>query len=164
MRSRLKGTQIQYRERKGRDVLLIVIRQMAECENCSNVTKSLLFLCVRVCVLGGCRPWYSADMPRDVTMELLERSASGAFIIRDSNSQPGNLAMSMRSGGNTHHFVIRRVPGGGWVLGSEDERQEPCGDLAALVTKYSKIPGCLPRTLRYNFGCGCACGCIAVSL
>lgn len=42
-------------------------------------------------------------------MELLEKEEDGSFIVRESSSQPGNFALTMRGNDLMHHFIIRKV-------------------------------------------------------
>lgn len=55
--------------------------------------------------------WYQAGLPREIAMELLELSQDGAFIVRDSQSQPGNFALTMKADNMMHHFIIRSTRG-----------------------------------------------------
>lgn len=94
-------------------------------------------------------PWYQPGIPREIAMELLDRGNEGAFIIRDSSSQPGNLALTIKADSLMHHYIVRKVPEG-WILGSADQGQLPVPDLATLVMAYSRARGCLPHTLNLD--------------
>ena len=74
-------------------------------------------------------------------MELLALSEDGAFIVRDSSSQPGNFALTMRGFMLMHHFIIRQTKSGGLVLGTEAEGQPAFPNLTALIIYYSKNKG-----------------------
>eukprot|EP00039_Didymoeca_costata_P032500 m.38075 g.38075 ORF g.38075 m.38075 type:complete len:500 (+) comp9386_c1_seq1:69-1568(+) len=93
--------------------------------------------------------WYQPGIPREIAMELLNMSDEGAFIVRDSSSQPGQLALTMKAQGLMHHYIIRRIPEG-VVLGSEDQGQSPYPDLATLIIEYTERPGCLPCCLNLD--------------
>jgi hypothetical protein len=90
--------------------------------------------------------WYQPGIPREIAMEMLEKSVEGSFVVRDSSSQPGHFAMTIRAGGLMHHYIIRKVPQG-VVLGSEDQGQSPLPDLPTLIIEYSRTKGCLPCVL-----------------
>ena len=100
---------------------------------------------------GGLRAtaWYQAGIPREVAMELLEMSENGAFIVRDSQSQPGNFALTMKADGLMHHFIIRSTPKG-MVLGSHESGQPVFPDLGTLIVQYCHEKGCLPCTLSLD--------------
>lgn len=93
--------------------------------------------------------WFQAGVPREIAMELLEMSDDGAFVVRDSSSQPGNYALTLKGDGLMHHFIIRKVPQG-YVLGSEAQGQSPFGDLGSLIVNYAGTPGCLPCCLSLD--------------
>ena len=93
--------------------------------------------------------WYQPGIPREIAMELLEKSAEGSFIVRDSSSQPGQFALTMFAGGLMHHYIIRKVARG-VVLGSEDQGQKPLADLPTLIIDYSRAKGCLPVVLNLD--------------
>ena len=93
--------------------------------------------------------WFQAGVPREIAMELLEMSEDGAFVVRDSSSQPGNYALTLKGDGLMHHFIIRKVPQG-YVLGSEAQGQSPFGDLGSLIVNYASTPGCLPCCLSLD--------------
>lgn len=90
--------------------------------------------------------WYQAGIPREIAMELLSLSEDGAFMVRDSQTQPGNFALTMKAQDMMHHFIIRLVPGG-FVLGSSEMAQMPFPTLSVLIQHYAVEAGCLPRPL-----------------
>eukprot|EP00035_Acanthoeca_spectabilis_P021224 m.437035 g.437035 ORF g.437035 m.437035 type:complete len:549 (+) comp18051_c0_seq1:37-1683(+) len=93
--------------------------------------------------------WFQAGIPREIAMELLEKEDEGSFVVRESSSQPGNFALTMKGGGLMHHFIVRKVPDG-YVLGSEDQGQMPFSDLGTLIIAYAKNKGCLPCCLNLD--------------
>eukprot|EP00037_Helgoeca_nana_P018590 m.177655 g.177655 ORF g.177655 m.177655 type:complete len:562 (+) comp24497_c0_seq2:2263-3948(+) len=93
--------------------------------------------------------WFQAGIPREIAMELLEKEDEGSFVVRESSSQPGNFALTMKGGGLMHHFIVRKVPTG-YVLGSEDQGQMPFSDLGTLIIAYAKNKGCLPCCLNLD--------------
>ena len=57
-------------------------------------------------------PWYQPGLPRDIIIEILQSQKEGAFFIRESLSQPGKLALSVRdSSGVTHYLIIKSRKG-----------------------------------------------------
>ncbi len=90
--------------------------------------------------------WYHASMPREDAIELLTASGEGAFVVRDSQTQQGNFALSLTARGQIHHFIIRCVPEG-FILGNPDLRQPTFPDLASLIKSYCNERGCLPSRL-----------------
>lgn len=93
--------------------------------------------------------WFQAGIPREIAMELLDKEDEGSFVVRESSSQPGNYALTMKGGGLMHHFIIRKVPNG-YILGSEDQNQMLYNDLGSLIIAYAKSPGCLPVCLNLD--------------
>eukprot|EP00036_Acanthoecidae_sp_10tr_P000135 CAMPEP_0182948670 /NCGR_PEP_ID=MMETSP0105_2-20130417/59875_1 /TAXON_ID=81532 ORGANISM="Acanthoeca-like sp., Strain 10tr" /NCGR_SAMPLE_ID=MMETSP0105_2 /ASSEMBLY_ACC=CAM_ASM_000205 /LENGTH=554 /DNA_ID=CAMNT_0025088963 /DNA_START=39 /DNA_END=1703 /DNA_ORIENTATION=+ len=93
--------------------------------------------------------WFQAGIPREIAMELLEKEDEGSFVVRESSSQPGNFALTMKGGGLMHHFIIRKVRDG-YVLGSEEQGQMPFRDLGTLIVAYAKNRGCLPCCLNLD--------------
>jgi hypothetical protein len=102
--------------------------------------------------------WYHATMPRDDAIELLSAAPEGSFVVRDSQTQKGNFALTMRAAAQMHHFIIRSVPEG-FALGNAELRQPSHPSLAALVRHYTRERGCLPAKLyvasvNAGFGAG----------
>jgi len=93
--------------------------------------------------------WFQAGIPREIAMELLEMSDDGAFVVRDSSSQPGNYALTMKGDTLMNHFIVRKVAQG-YVLGSESQGQSPFPDLTTLIKHYAKDKGCLPCCLQLD--------------
>eukprot|EP00038_Savillea_parva_P006586 m.164658 g.164658 ORF g.164658 m.164658 type:complete len:554 (-) comp12453_c0_seq1:126-1787(-) len=93
--------------------------------------------------------WFQAGIPREIAMELLDKEDEGSFVVRESSSQPGCYALTMKGGGLMHHFLIR-MHDEGFVLGTEDQCQMPYPSLTALITAYTKSKGCLPCCLNLD--------------
>ena len=54
---------------------------------------------------------------RDLALEVLKREPEGAFVVRESNSRSGRLALSVRVPVDFHpsgiaHYLIIRAPKG----------------------------------------------------
>ncbi|GMR32582.1 hypothetical protein PMAYCL1PPCAC_02777, partial [Pristionchus mayeri] len=56
-------------------------------------------------------PWYFGRVSRDEAERLLQRAASGDFLVRDSESQPGDLSISLKTHDRNRHFKIQLVGG-----------------------------------------------------
>lgn len=57
-------------------------------------------------------PWYLEDMPKEQALELIEFEPQGAFIVRDSSSEPGCYALSYSFGGRVQHKLIETTSSG----------------------------------------------------
>uniref|UniRef100_A0A8D1G9J2 GRB2 related adaptor protein n=1 Tax=Sus scrofa TaxID=9823 RepID=A0A8D1G9J2_PIG len=58
-------------------------------------------------------PWYSGRISRQLAEEILmKRNHPGAFLVRESESSPGEFSVSVNYGDQVQHFkVLREVPG-----------------------------------------------------
>ena len=88
-------------------------------------------------------PWYQEGLPRDIIVELLRDQKEGAFFIRDSLSQPGKLALSVRASTSVIHFLIIKSNKGYHV--ENDKIFFP--SISLLVMHHSINRGVLPCTL-----------------
>jgi len=54
--------------------------------------------------------WFFGKVSRaDAEKTLLQADKqTGTYFIRDSNSQPGNYALSIRNGDSVRHYLIKR--------------------------------------------------------
>eukprot|EP00049_Salpingoeca_infusionum_P019032 m.359836 g.359836 ORF g.359836 m.359836 type:complete len:537 (+) comp18764_c0_seq1:413-2023(+) len=93
--------------------------------------------------------WYQPGLPRDIAMEVLQQSHNGAFLVRDSQSQPGNFALTLKSNGAMHHFIIRNTPVG-YMMGTEVDGEKPFADLISLVHSHTRHRGILPCILEMD--------------
>lgn len=57
-------------------------------------------------------PWYLEDMAKEQALELIEFEPQGAFIVRDSSSEPGCYALSYSFGGRVQHKLIETTSSG----------------------------------------------------
>eukprot|EP00053_Salpingoeca_punica_P006915 m.64244 g.64244 ORF g.64244 m.64244 type:complete len:487 (-) comp13915_c0_seq1:496-1956(-) len=91
--------------------------------------------------------WYQASIPREIAMELIEKSEDGAFILRNSQSQPGNYALTLKAGGLMHHFLIQSEARG-LRLGQPEHNQPYFAQLGELIMNYARPDqGLLPCPL-----------------
>uniref|UniRef100_A0A3P9AAK2 Tyrosine-protein kinase n=1 Tax=Esox lucius TaxID=8010 RepID=A0A3P9AAK2_ESOLU len=81
-------------------------------------------------------PWYFADTKRLDAEKLLlsEGNKHGAFLIRHSESQKGELSLSVLDRGRVKHYKIRRLDNGGYFV----SKTKSFATLRDLVENYSK--------------------------
>lgn len=56
--------------------------------------------------------WYKERASNHAAVDALKGKSDGAFVIRDSSSQPGSFALSYRYESQTHHTLIHGSNGG----------------------------------------------------
>ncbi|KAM8962279.1 GRB2-related adapter protein isoform 2-T2 [Pelodytes ibericus] len=62
-------------------------------------------------------PWYAGRISRQVAEEiLLKRKFLGAFLIRESESSPGEFSISVNYGHHVQHFKVLRESSGSYYL------------------------------------------------
>jgi len=96
-------------------------------------------------------PWFQATMPRELAMSVLMREPLGSFMVRNSTSQPGTLALSLRVPDSFHpegitHYIIVRHKTGYKIKGFL--KQHP--SLTSLITHHSVMPELLPVPLNIH--------------
>ncbi|XP_021406222.2 GRB2-related adapter protein isoform X2 [Lonchura striata] len=65
-------------------------------------------------------PWYAGRISRQLAEErLLQRNRLGAFLIRDSESAPGEFSLSVSYGKDVQHFKVLRERNGKYFLWEE---------------------------------------------
>ncbi|NXP26698.1 GRAP protein, partial [Scytalopus superciliaris] len=78
---------------------------------------------VQGCPYGSarCPPrWYAGRISRQLAeKELLKRNYPGAFLIRDSESAPGEFSISVNYGKHVQHFKVLRERNGKYFLWEE---------------------------------------------
>ncbi|NXF31686.1 GRAP protein, partial [Nyctibius bracteatus] len=74
----------------------------------------------RVAEPGAPRRWYAGRISRHLAEEqLLQRKHPGAFLIRDSESAPGEFSISVNYGQHVQHFKVLRERNGKYFLWEE---------------------------------------------
>ncbi|NWW18906.1 GRAP protein, partial [Falcunculus frontatus] len=69
---------------------------------------------------GAPRRWYAGRISRNLAEErLLKRNHLGAFLIRDSESTPGEFSLSVSYGKHVQHFKVLRERNGKYFLWEE---------------------------------------------
>ena len=56
--------------------------------------------------------WYHTMITRKAAEERLENDASGCFLVRESETKPGCLSLSLKYPGGVAHFSIERKDSG----------------------------------------------------
>eukprot|EP00045_Choanoeca_perplexa_P007925 m.72782 g.72782 ORF g.72782 m.72782 type:complete len:501 (-) comp14281_c0_seq2:25-1527(-) len=94
-------------------------------------------------------PWYQEGLPREVAMELISSSQEGAFIVRDSQSQPGCYALTMKARGEIRNYVIKGTSSG-YIIGTVEDGEKPYRTLAELILAHAERRGVLPLELSLD--------------
>nr|4JMH_A Chain A, Clamp Shc1_pY239/240 [synthetic construct] len=85
---------------------------------------------------GGGHPWYKGKIPRAKAEEMLSKQRhDGAFLIRESESAPGDFSLSVKFGNDVQHFKVLRDGAGKyflWVGGSG-------GSVSSVPTKLEVV-------------------------
>ncbi|NWW61781.1 GRAP protein, partial [Ifrita kowaldi] len=69
---------------------------------------------------GAPRRWYAGRISRHLAEErLLKRNHLGAFLVRDSESTPGEFSLSVSYGKHVQHFKVLRERNGKYFLWEE---------------------------------------------
>ncbi|NWY62676.1 GRAP protein, partial [Chionis minor] len=69
---------------------------------------------------GAPRRWYAGRISRNLAEErLLKHKHLGAFLIRDSESSPGEFSISVNYGQHVQHFKVLREKNGKYFLWEE---------------------------------------------
>ncbi|NXB66952.1 GRAP protein, partial [Struthidea cinerea] len=69
---------------------------------------------------GAPRRWYAGRISRQLAEErLLKRNHLGAFLVRDSESTPGEFSLSVSYGKQVQHFKVLRERNGKYFLWEE---------------------------------------------
>ncbi|VDK36887.1 unnamed protein product [Taenia asiatica] len=94
-------------------------------------------------------PWFQAYLPREVALELLMHEETGSFLVRDSVTQPGCWALSVRVPTHVNcvgitHYLIQHSRHGVKLKGLDKEWPS----LEALITHLTVMPEMLPCPLR----------------
>ncbi|NXI21535.1 GRAP protein, partial [Sterrhoptilus dennistouni] len=85
-----------------------------------RVMVTLMLSLVPVAHPGAPRRWYAGRISRHLAEErLLQRNHLGAFLIRDSESAPGEFSLSVSYGKHVQHFKVLRERNGKYFLWEE---------------------------------------------
>ena len=91
--------------------------------------------------------WFFGKIKRaDAEKKLLSPgSPSGTFLVRDSETMPGNYSLSIRDGESVRHYRIRKLDNGGYYITT----RAPFASLTELVEHYSQDADGLCCRLSY---------------
>mmetsp|Transcript_98001 Transcript_98001/g.136130 ORF Transcript_98001/g.136130 Transcript_98001/m.136130 type:complete len:514 (+) Transcript_98001:198-1739(+) len=79
--------------------------------------------------------WFHGRIPRQKAERIIQASSDGgAFLIRESESKPGDYSLSVKDGENVKHYRIRTLDDGGYFIA----RRVTFRDLTELVNHYSE--------------------------
>lgn len=80
--------------------------------------------------------WFFGKIKRtDAEKKLLQiGNQTGTYLLRESESQPGNYSLSVRDGDSVKHYRIRKVDQGGFYIAP----RAMCSSLEDLVRHYKK--------------------------
>ncbi|PIO71571.1 SH3 domain protein [Teladorsagia circumcincta] len=95
-------------------------------------------------------PWFFGRISRDEADRLLANGREGEFLVRDSESNPGDLSISMRGVERNKHFKVQTI-GGQLHIGS---RVFP--SMTSLIQHYTANPifsSARERDKRYDHLC-----------
>eukprot|EP00049_Salpingoeca_infusionum_P023298 m.11367 g.11367 ORF g.11367 m.11367 type:complete len:513 (+) comp5709_c0_seq1:453-1991(+) len=89
--------------------------------------------------------WYHGTIKRhEAEKTLLNFGSHGSFLIRESESTPGDFSLSVREGDHVKHYKIKRLDAGGYYI----TRRATFNDLLELVAHYKKDADGLCVALR----------------
>nr|CAB3247115.1 tyrosine-protein kinase SRK2 [Phallusia mammillata] len=82
------------------------------------------------------RPWYFGETKRAEAERLLQlrHNAHGAFLVRDSESKPGDYSLSVKDSTEIKHYRIRKADMGGLFIA----RRAIFNDLPKLIEHYQQ--------------------------
>ncbi|XP_075912150.1 uncharacterized protein LOC116938389 isoform X2 [Petromyzon marinus] len=89
--------------------------------------------------------WYHGPVSRNAAEYLLSSGINGSFLVRESESSPGQLSISLRCEGRVYHYRINTASDGK-VYVTSDSR---FSTLAELVHHHSSVADGLITTLHY---------------
>lgn len=76
--------------------------------------------------------WFHGQIPRSKAERIIMASPAGAFLIRESESKPGDFSLSVKDGDTVKHYRIRSLDEGGYFIA----RRVTFPDLNAMVAHY----------------------------
>ncbi|XP_045153848.1 tyrosine-protein kinase ABL2 isoform X5 [Echinops telfairi] len=89
--------------------------------------------------------WYHGPVSRSAAEYLLSSLINGSFLVRESESSPGQLSISLRYEGRVYHYRINTTPDGKVYVTAESR----FSTLAELVHHHSTVADGLVTTLHY---------------
>ncbi|XP_044123258.1 tyrosine-protein kinase ABL2 isoform X5 [Neovison vison] len=89
--------------------------------------------------------WYHGPVSRSAAEYLLSSLINGSFLVRESESSPGQLSISLRYEGRVYHYRINTTTDGKVYVTAESRFSA----LAELVHHHSTVADGLVTTLHY---------------
>ncbi|XP_007898441.1 tyrosine-protein kinase ABL1 isoform X3 [Callorhinchus milii] len=89
--------------------------------------------------------WYHGPVSRNAAEYLLSSGINGSFLVRESESSPGQRSISLRYEGRVYHYRINSASDGKLYVSSESR----FNTLAELVHHHSTVADGLITTLHY---------------
>uniref|UniRef100_A0A8C0FDW1 Tyrosine-protein kinase n=1 Tax=Bubo bubo TaxID=30461 RepID=A0A8C0FDW1_BUBBB len=89
--------------------------------------------------------WYHGPVSRSAAEYLLSSLINGSFLVRESESSPGQLSISLRYEGRVYHYRINTTSDGKVYVTAESR----FSTLAELVHHHSTVADGLVTTLHY---------------
>nr|XP_020724452.1 Abelson tyrosine-protein kinase 2 isoform X4 [Odocoileus virginianus texanus] len=89
--------------------------------------------------------WYHGPVSRSAAEYLLSSLINGSFLVRESESSPGQLSISLRYEGRVYHYRINTTADGQVYVTAESR----FSTLAELVHHHSTVADGLVTTLHY---------------
>ncbi|XP_004853418.1 Abelson tyrosine-protein kinase 2 isoform X6 [Heterocephalus glaber] len=89
--------------------------------------------------------WYHGPVSRSAAEYLLSSLINGSFLVRESESSPGQLSISLRYEGRVYHYRINSTADGKVYVTAESR----FSTLAELVHHHSTVADGLVTTLHY---------------
>ena len=90
--------------------------------------------------------WFFGNVTRAEAELSLSSGINGSFLIRESESKPGQYSISLRYDGRVFHYRIHIDPSTGQYYVTPESKFETLGE---LVKHHSKNPDGLTTTLHY---------------
>jgi len=89
--------------------------------------------------------WYHGQISRNAAEYLLSSGINGSFLVRESESSPGQLSISLRYDGRVYHYRVSQSTDSKYYVSTEN-RFPTIGE---LVHHHSVNPDGLVTTLHY---------------
>ncbi|XP_034047534.1 tyrosine-protein kinase ABL1 isoform X2 [Thalassophryne amazonica] len=89
--------------------------------------------------------WYHGPVSRNAAEYLLSSGINGSFLVRESESSPGQMSISLRYEGRVYHYRINTASDAKLYVSSESR----FNTLAELVHHHSTVADGLITTLHY---------------
>lgn len=90
---------------------------------------------VAPCQSINAEEWYHGKITRAKAERIiLQDGRAGAFLIRESETRPGDFSMSVRDGNDVKHYRIRKLDDGGFYIA----RRVSFRDIAEMVHHYQQ--------------------------